>query len=100
MPSSPIIVAFFRQRLSTWLSQDMKCKQTIEVEWLPTTVFGSHSRFVILFRRLCLDVGVDADEVWVTQISENGEYKSVKFGSDFELEYFLRKQVSNQLKTR
>ncbi len=76
----------------------MKCEERIEVEWLPTTVFGSHSRFVILFRCLCLDVGVDADKVWVTQTSENGEYKSVKFGSDFELEYFLRRHLSIQLK--
>lgn len=77
----------------------MKCEQKLEVEWLPTTVFGSRSRFVILFRNLCLDVGVDVNEVLVTQISENGVYKSVKFGSDFELEYFLRKQVNIQLNT-
>lgn len=78
----------------------MKCEEKVEVEWLPTTAFGSHSCFVVLFRLLCLDVGVDADQVKVTQISEDGEYKSVKFGSDFELEYFLRKHVSVQLRTR
>jgi hypothetical protein len=78
----------------------MKCEEKVEVEWLPTTVFGSHSRFVVLFRRLCLDIGVDAGEVRVTQTSENGEYKSVKLGSDLELEYFLRKHVSVQLRTR
>lgn len=87
-------------RISDWLAQDMKCEETVEVEWLPTTVFGTHSCFVILFRRLCLDVRVDADEVRVTQTSENGEFKSVKFESDFELEYFLKKHMSIQLRKR
>ncbi len=77
----------------------MKCEEKIEVEWLPTTVFSTHSCFVILFRRLCLDVRVDANEVRLTQMTENAEYKSVQFGYDFELEYFLRKHMIAQLKT-
>lgn len=78
----------------------MKCGEKLEVEWLPTTVFSTHSCFVILFNRLCLDVRVDADEVRVTQMSDSAEYKSVQFGSDFELEYFLRKHMIVQLKTK
>ncbi|KAL7496678.1 hypothetical protein ACHAWT_004764 [Skeletonema menzelii] len=86
-------------RISDWVTEDMKCEQKLEIEWLPTTVFSAHSSFVILFRRLCLDVRVDANEVRVTQISENGVYKSVRFGSDYELECFLKKHIRNQLKT-
>ena len=87
------------QRISDWVTEDMKCEQKLEIEWLPTTVFSAHSSFVILFCRLCLDVRVDANEVRVTQISENGAYKSVRFGSAYELECFLQKHISNQLKT-
>jgi len=87
-------------RISDWLAKDMKCKEKIEIEWLPTTVFSTHSCFVILFNRLCLDVRVNADEVRVTQMSENAQYKSVQFGSDFELEYFLRKHMIVQLTTK
>ena len=87
------------QRISDWVTKDIKCEQKLEIEWLPTTVFSTHSCFVILFGRMCLDVRVDADEVRVTQMTENGAYKSVRFGSDFELEYFLKKHISAQLKT-
>lgn len=93
-------MSLFEQRISDWLAQDMKCEEKVEIEWLPTTVFGSHSLFVLLFRCLCLDIGVDADEVRVTQTSENGAYKSVNLGSDLELEYFLKRHLSVQLRTR
>mmetsp|Transcript_17861 Transcript_17861/g.28037 ORF Transcript_17861/g.28037 Transcript_17861/m.28037 type:complete len:723 (-) Transcript_17861:179-2347(-) len=86
-------------RISEWLAKDMNCEEKIEVEWLPTTVFSTHSCFVILFNHLCLDVRVDSDKVRVTQMSDSAEYKSVQFGSDFELEYYLRKHIIVQLKT-
>ena len=46
---------------------------------------------------MCLDVKVDANKVRVSQMSEHGQYKSVQFGTDYELEYFLKKHIKVEL---
>ena len=53
-------------------------------------MFDSHSQFVLLFRDLCLDVGIDGDTLCVTQSGSSGEYRSVCLGSEIEFETFLR----------
>lgn len=85
-------------RISDWVSKDLKHEHELEIEWLPTTVFSTHSCFVFLFNRMCLDVNVNANKVRVTQMSEHGQYKSVQFGTDYELEYFLKKHIKVELK--
>ena len=85
------------KRTSDWLAKDLECEEKVEVEWLPTSILGAQSCFAVMFRNLCLDVRVDADVVHVAQISESGQHKKVTFGSDVELEHFLRKQIRLQI---
>eukprot|EP00584_Thalassiosira_punctigera_P014929 CAMPEP_0172560014 /NCGR_PEP_ID=MMETSP1067-20121228/86755_1 /TAXON_ID=265564 ORGANISM="Thalassiosira punctigera, Strain Tpunct2005C2" /NCGR_SAMPLE_ID=MMETSP1067 /ASSEMBLY_ACC=CAM_ASM_000444 /LENGTH=790 /DNA_ID=CAMNT_0013349737 /DNA_START=268 /DNA_END=2640 /DNA_ORIENTATION=+ len=86
------------KRLSLWLEKDMKCADKISVEWLPLALFDSHSRFVLLFRdQICLDVGIEGDALRVTQTSGQGEFRAVGFGSDVELECFLKMELRRAL---
>ncbi|KAL7541913.1 hypothetical protein ACHAXR_012251 [Thalassiosira sp. AJA248-18] len=85
------------KRLSRWLEKEMSCNDKIVVEWLPLALFGSHSRFALLFRGLCLDIGIDGDALRVTQTSEHGEFRAVGFGSELELEYFLKLEFRRAL---
>jgi len=83
--------------LSLWLAQDMKCEDKIVVEWLPLALFDSHSRFAFIYRNLCMDIGIYGDVLRVTQICDTGEFKTVAFGSDLELEYFLKLEIRRVL---
>ena len=67
----------------------MKCTDELSVEWHPLALFDAHSQFVLLFRDVCLDVGIHGDAVRVTQTHENG-YRAVGFGSHVELDNFLK----------
>lgn len=68
----------------------MNCKSELNCQWLPLALFDSHSQFVLMFRELCYDVGIDGDVLHVTQTGPAGEYRSVSFGSEIEFECFLR----------
>ncbi len=85
------------KRLNKWLESNLKCKDTITVEWLPTGLFDSHSHFALLFRDVCLDVGIHGDTLRVTQTSEHGGYRTVTFGSEDELECFLKVEMRRAL---
>jgi hypothetical protein len=69
----------------------MKC------QWLPLALFDSHSQFVLMFRELCFDVGIDGDVLRVTQSSASGDYRSVSFASDTEFECFLQLEFRRAL---
>mmetsp|Transcript_14214 Transcript_14214/g.29924 ORF Transcript_14214/g.29924 Transcript_14214/m.29924 type:complete len:81 (+) Transcript_14214:100-342(+) len=75
----------------------MKCEDKIVVEWLPLALFDSHSRFAFIYRNLCMDIGIYGDVLRVTQICDTGEFKTVAFGSDLELEYFLKLEIRRVL---
>lgn len=79
-----------------WLENDMQCNETIAVEWLSLSLFAPYSRFALLFRETCLDIVIDGDALRVTQMSKNG-FKSVGFGSDLELEYYLKLEFRRAL---
>ena len=93
-----MIILPLSKRTSNWLAHYMKCEEKVEVEWLPTSIFGTQSCFVMMFRNLCLDVKIDADVVRVAQTSESGQTKEVTFGSEIELEHFLRKNMRLKMK--
>ncbi len=75
----------------------MKCEDKISVEWLPLALFDSHSRFAFIFRNICMDIGICGDVLRVTQTCGTGEFKTVAFGSDLELEYFLKLELRRAL---
>lgn len=75
----------------------MKCNYTISIEWLPLSLFDSHSQFVLLFRNICLDVGINGDTLHVTQTNMDGLRSSVEFGSEIELEFFLKMIIRREL---
>lgn len=85
-----------KQRLSRWLEKEMSCSDKIVVEWIPLALFDPHSRFALLFREICLDVGISGDLLRVTQ-SSGGEFRAVAFGSELELEYFLKLELRRVL---
>lgn len=75
----------------------MNCDDKIFVEWLPLALFDSHSRFALLFREMCLDVGINGDVLRVAQTSGHGEFRAVAFGSELELECFLKLEIRRAL---
>jgi hypothetical protein len=89
------------KRLSQWLISDMKCSTTatdtsIDIEWLSLDVFCPYSKFVLLFRNLCLDVEIHGHALRVTSMTEDG-YRSVGFSTDLELEYYLKLELRKAL---
>ena len=42
---------------------------------------------------MCMDVEIDGDVLRMTQSCDYGEFRTVAFGSDFELEYFLKLEL-------
>eukprot|EP00571_Detonula_confervacea_P008657 CAMPEP_0172317842 /NCGR_PEP_ID=MMETSP1058-20130122/33011_1 /TAXON_ID=83371 /ORGANISM="Detonula confervacea, Strain CCMP 353" /LENGTH=782 /DNA_ID=CAMNT_0013032503 /DNA_START=97 /DNA_END=2445 /DNA_ORIENTATION=- len=85
------------KRLSQWLEKEMSCNDKIIVDWLPLALFDSNSRFALLFREICLDIGIDGDVLRVTRTSEHGEFRAVAFGSELELECFLKLEFRRAL---
>ena len=85
------VFTLFLKRLSKWLVEELKCEDKIIIEWLPLALFDSHSRFALLFRQLCLDIQIDG------QTSDFGVFKTVGFGSEVELEYFLKLEFCREL---
>ena len=75
----------------------MKCSDTINIEWLPLSLFDTHSQCVLLFRNVCLDVGISGDALRVTQTNIDGLRSSVEFGSEVELEIFLKMIIRKEL---
>ncbi len=82
--------------MTTWLENDMQCSETITVEWLSLSSFTSYSRFALRFREVCLDIVINGDAMRVTQMSKRG-FKSVGFGSDLELECYLKLEFRRAL---
>ena len=74
----------------------MQCSETITVEWLSLSSFTSYSRFALLFREVCLDIAINGDAMRVTQMSKHG-FKAVGFGSDLELECYLKLEFRRAL---
>ena len=74
----------------------MQCSETITVEWLSLSLFSPYSRFALLFRELCLDIVIHGDALRVTQMSKHG-FKAVGFGSDLELECYLKLEFRRAL---
>lgn len=79
-----------------WLKNDVQCSETITVEWLSLSLFSSYSRLTLLFREVCLDITIYGDSLRVTQMSKHG-FKAVGFGSDLELECYLKLQFRRAL---
>jgi len=71
----------------------MNCNDKIVVDWIPLALFDSHSRFALLFKEMCLDIGINGDVLRVTRTSVHGEFRAVAFGSEIELEYFLKLEL-------
>ncbi|KAL3762072.1 hypothetical protein ACHAW5_002585 [Stephanodiscus triporus] len=84
-------------RLSRWLESDMYCKDKIVVEWLSLSFFNPHSRFVLLFRDVCFDVVIHGDALRLTHTSCTNGFRVVGFGSDLELECFLKLEFRRAL---
>lgn len=88
------------KRLSQWLISDMRCSttidNTIDIEWLLLDVFCPYSKFVLLFRNLCLDVEIHGHALRITSMTEDG-YRSVGFSTDLELEYYLKLELRKAL---
>ena len=61
-------------------------------------LFDSYSRFVLIFRDVSFDVGINGDVLRVSQTSsDHGEFRAVSFGSESELEYFLKLEIKRSL---
>ncbi len=74
----------------------MNCKDKIVVEWLSLAFFTPHSRFVLLFREMCLDVAIHGDALRLTHTSANS-FRAVGFGSELEFECFLKLEFRRTL---
>lgn len=60
------------------------------VEWLSLSVFDLHSQFTVTFRTTVVDFYMVCEELTVTSITDNGDYRKVKLHSDTEFELFLK----------
>merc|ERR1711957_499271 len=78
------------KRVSRWLAENLRCPDKMHVAWLPLAPFDSHSRFALLFRDVCLDVGVAGNVLRVTQAGRARQFRALGFGSDAELEGYLK----------
>ena len=85
------------RRISNWLEKEKNCQSEMKCQWLPLGMFDTHSQFVVLFRDLCLDVGIDGDTLCVTQVGSSGEYRSVCLSSEIEFEMFLRLEFDRRI---
>ncbi len=85
------------QRLRKWLLATLQCHEPLNVDWLPLSLFDFHSHFTINFRLLLLDVEISRDEMTVTSMGEDGEYRKVDFHSDAEFEIFLKMEIKRAL---
>ena len=85
------------QRISNWLEKEKNCQSEMKCQWLPLGMFDTHSQLVLLFRHLCLDVGIDGDTLCVTQVGLSGEYRSVCLSSKTEFEMFLRLESDRRI---
>ncbi len=80
-----------------WLRSTLLSEDSFHVDWLPLSLFDFHSHFTVNFRLLLLDVEIARDEMTVTSMSDDGEYRKVDFRSDAEFEIFLKLELRRAL---
>ena len=65
-----------------------------QVEWLPLSLFDSHSQFALSFNEtMCYDVTISGGAMTVTSFTADGEYRSVNFESCDEFVLFAKNEM-------
>jgi len=71
------------------------------VEWLPLSVFDSHSQFAVaLHESTVIDVNISGNAMTVTSFSDFGEYRNVNLVSAEEFELYLKHIMKNMAKKK
>ncbi len=65
----------------------------LQVEWLPSSIFDTHSQFVLsLNSNYLLDVKIVGNRISVSTVGNDGDYKATSFSSSEEFELFVKNQ--------
>ena len=81
-----------------WLATTSNTEERLRSEWLSYSLFDLQAQLVVTFRSLVLDCTISCEELTVTSINDNGDYKKVKFHSDVEFELFLKMAIQKLMK--
>jgi len=64
------------------------------VEWLPLSLFDSHSQFALSFDETnSMDVTISGGAMTVTSFTDDGDYRLVNFESSQEFELFAKHEM-------
>jgi hypothetical protein len=85
-------------KVNQWLGQHKE--EQLTVEWLSLSIFDLHSQFAMACRSWFVDVHLAAEELTVTQLGDDGDYRKVKFHSDVEFELYLKTALGRLLKAK
>lgn len=83
-------------RISAWVSTTYG--ESMQVEWLPLSIFDLHSKFTISYCQYVVDGVIARDKLTLTQITDTEDYRKVHFHSEKEFEIFLRLELKRQMK--
>ncbi len=81
------------QNLAKWQARNIPSLK-LEVEWLPLSSFDSHSQFALAFDDTnCIDVNISGGAMVVTSFTDDGDYRTVQFGSSQQFELFVKHEM-------
>lgn len=82
------------RKLSRYISQQTGMSHRLVVEWLTLSMFDAKSYFTAsIGPAFTIDVCVDAGGMAVTSFGDDGQYKSVRYGTAEQFEMFMQLQI-------
>ena len=84
------------QDVQMWLTS--QTTQSLQVEWLPLSIFDLHSHFTMAFGAYLGDVVLASDELTVTAFVD-GSYHKAQFRSDRQFESYLRTTLRRHMQS-
>ena len=82
------------RKLSRHISQQADMPHRLVVEWLTLSMFDAKSYFTAsVGPSFTLDVCIDAGGMTVTSFGDNGQYKSVRYGTAEQFEMYMQLQM-------
>lgn len=86
------------KNVTEWLTAEEG--ERLVVEWLPLSIFDLHSKFVVCCRQLVLDGILSRDDLTMTKITEDEDYRKVHFRTENEFELYLKLELQRELRRR
>jgi len=78
------------RKMNQWLKERVgDSGERMHVEWLSLSTFDLNAYFTLTFRSWVADAHLTAEELTITSMSKDGDFRKVKFHSDDELELYL-----------